>query len=90
MTDPESRSLAARQRRRLYRLAQEQLGRDVPGTCSICCEPISPLQPTAGEGQRLLLLACLHCFHHKCWEEWSEKQSTCPSCKTQPSFAASS
>ncbi|WIA30554.1 hypothetical protein OEZ86_000637 [Tetradesmus obliquus] len=79
---PAARANAAEQRKRLYALsAQQQLGRAVPETCSICCEPISPLQPTASDDQKLLLLGCLHCFHHKCWEGWSEKQSTCPSCK---------
>ncbi|KAF6249422.1 hypothetical protein COO60DRAFT_970657 [Scenedesmus sp. NREL 46B-D3] len=79
---PAARGTAAEQRQRLYALSvQQQLGRAVPETCSICCEPISPLSPTTDEDQKLLLLGCLHCFHHKCWESWSEKQSTCPSCK---------
>lgn len=81
MPGTSARSHAAEQRQRLYQLASQQLGRDVSSTCSICCEPIDPLQPTSGEEQQLLVLACLHCFHFKCWETWKEKQSTCPSCK---------
>lgn len=77
---PSARANAAEQRKRLYTLsAQQQLGRAVPETCSICCDPIAPL--SASDDQKLLLLGCLHCFHHRCWEGWSEKQSTCPSCK---------
>lgn len=40
-----------------------------------------------GEGEgaapdpRLLVLSCLHCFHRRCWEQWSETQETCPCCK---------
>eukprot|EP00775_Hariotina_reticulata_P000775 gene775-1087_t len=54
MPGTSARGHAAEQRQRLYELASQQLGRDVSSTCSICCEPIDPLQPTEGEEQQLL------------------------------------
>jgi tetratricopeptide (TPR) repeat protein len=35
------------------------------------------------KARRVLMLACLHCFHHGCFREWSERNenTSCPSCK---------
>lgn len=37
----------------------------------------------AYKAHRLIVLACLHCYHHGCFEEWSSRNenASCPACK---------
>ena len=83
ISDQDSLDQAAEFRRQLYQLAEQQLQRAVPISCEFCREDIEPMVPTSGKpNSKLLLLACLHAFHHHCWvEQQAEKEGMCPCCK---------
>jgi hypothetical protein len=45
---------------------------------------------TPSDDKALILLACLHCLHNKCWEGWMDQNTppACPTCKqVVPVFA---
>jgi hypothetical protein len=74
---------AAEFRRQLYQLGEQHLQRAAPTCCELCKEDLEALVPTSGKaGSKLLLLACLHGFHHHCWvEQQADKEGMCPCCK---------
>ena len=44
--------------------------------CNICLEDFS-------NGEKVLVLPCLHIFHTNCIKEWFKSNNTCPLCKSQ-------
>ncbi len=47
-----------------------------PGTCAIC---MADFDPTARERYRTL--ACGHCFHQLCIDNWTNQRFICPICR---------
>merc|ERR1712096_76057 len=47
---------------------------ELPDPCAICLDTMSV-------GQRVARLACGHCFHRRCIENWATTSLTCPLCK---------
>lgn len=54
------------------------------GVCLLCLPPTQ--EPTQSDDGELIMLACMHCLHNKCWDKWlttnqHEGTATCPTCK---------
>jgi hypothetical protein len=63
-----------------------------PGTCAICLEKLSDLEPLFAQkprkgmgmsGKGLLRLPCGHTYHGICAENWFTREETCPLCRHQ-------
>ena len=63
-------------------------------TCAVCLEALVALEAVparrddpGGDARRVTCLDCLHCYHSKCWESWTDaketagERATCPECK---------
>lgn len=55
-------------------------GRPVPTTCDVCMEALDVASPTHAD---VVVLRCLHAFHHTCAARWFEGQRKfrCPVCR---------
>ena len=53
-------------------------GRRLSTTCAVCLEGLVALEVVSARGddpgvtRRVTCLDCLHCYHSKCWESWTE------------------
>ena len=83
-------------RRRLDDAASVVSGgsRRLSTTCAVCLEALVALEAVparredpGGDARRVTCLDCLHCYHSKCWESWTDareiagERATCPECK---------
>mmetsp|Transcript_34181 Transcript_34181/g.86450 ORF Transcript_34181/g.86450 Transcript_34181/m.86450 type:complete len:528 (-) Transcript_34181:210-1793(-) len=91
MSEMQIKTVAARRdaaayRAKLLEFLEGHGVRRLDTQCSICLEPMAMKEATTKDEQELIMLACMHCLHNKCWEKWLEthqegESAACPTCK---------